>query len=213
MNIPLKICGITSHKNARIAVNYGASAIGMIFFQGSPRYVDPEKVKSWISDIPKNVKKVGVFVDEKIENIHNITGQLKLDFIQLHGTESSEYCDKMIKPVIKVFRVGDDFDSTVLNDYQVTAFLFDSYQKGKPGGTGENFNWELIAELKTDTPIILSGGLDSVNILNGINVVNPSAVDVNSGVESAPGIKDERKVENIFTKLENTNGNGKLFQR
>ena len=212
MNIPLKICGITSHKDAKIAVNYGASAIGMIFFQGSPRYVDPEKVKSWISDIPKNVKKVGVFVDEKIENIHNIARELKLDFIQLHGAESSEYCDKMIKPVIKVFRVGDDFDSTVLNDYQVAAFLFDTYQKGKPGGTGENFNWELIAELKTDTPIILSGGLNSVNILNGINVVNPSAVDVNSGVEFAPGIKDERKVENIFTKLENTNGNGKLFQ-
>ena len=103
-------------------------------------------------------------------------------------------------------------ESIVLNDYQVAAFLFDTYQKGNPGGTGENFNWKLIAELKTDTPIILSGGLNSVNILNGINDVNPSALDVNSGVESAPGIKDERKVEIIFTKLENTNGNGKLFQ-
>ena len=213
MNIPVKICGITSLKDAKIAVNYGASAIGLIFIQGSPRYIDPRLVKNWISDIPKNVKKVAVFVDEKIENIHSIVKDLNLDFIQLHGSETPEYCAHMIKPVIKVFRVGDEFDSTVLKDYQVTAFLFDTYQKGKPGGTGENFNWELIAELKTDTPIILSGGLNSVNILNGINVVNPSAVDVNSGVESAPGIKDERKVENIFTKLENTNGNGKLFQR
>ena len=211
MNIPVKICGITSQKDAKIAVNYGASAIGLIFFQSSPRYVDPKKVKSWILDIPKNVKKVGVFVNEKIKNIHNIARELNLDFIQLHGAESSEFCDKMIKPVIKVFRVGDDFDSTVLNDYQVAAFLFDTYKKGRPGGSGENFNWDLITDLKTNAPIILSGGLNAGNILDGIKAVNPSAVDINSGVEFTPGIKDDVKVENIFTKLENTKGHGELF--
>ena len=207
----MKICGITSLKDAKIAVNYGASAIGLIFFQGSPRYVDPGKVKNWILDIPKNVKKVGVFVNEKIENIHSIVRDLNLDFIQLHGHESPDYCDQMIKPVIKVFRVGDDFDSNVLKDYQVAAFLFDTYQKGRPGGTGENFNWDLIADLKTNAPIILSGGLNAGNILDGIKAVNPSAVDINSGVEFTPGIKDEVKVENIFTKLENTKGHGELF--
>ena len=207
----MKICGITSLKDAKIAVNYGASAIGLIFFQGSPRYVDPGKVKNWILDIPKNVKKVGVFVNEKIENIHSIVRDLNLDFIQLHGHESPDYCDQMIKPVIKVFRVGDDFDSNVLKDYQVAAFLFDTYQKGRPGGTGENFNWDLIADLKTNAPIILSGGLNAGNILDGIKAVNPSAVDINSGVESTPGIKDEGKVENIFSKLENTKGHGELF--
>ncbi len=207
----MKICGITSLKDAKIAVNYGASAIGLIFFQGSPRYVDPGKVKNWILDIPKNVKKVGVFVNEKIENIHSIVRDLNLDFIQLHGHESPDYCDQMIKPVIKVFRVGDDFDSNVLKDYQVAAFLFDTYQKGRPGGTGENFNWDLIADLKTNAPIILSGGLNAGNILDGIKAANPSAVDINSGVEFTPGIKDEVKVENIFTKLENTKGHGELF--
>ena len=211
MNISVKICGITSLKDAKIAVNYGASAIGLIFFQGSPRYVDPGKVKNWILDIPKNVKKVGVFVNEKIENIHSIVRDLNLDFIQLHGHESPDYCDQMIKPVIKVFRVGDDFDSNVLKDYQVAAFLFDTYQKGRPGGTGENFNWDLIADLKTNAPIILSGGLNADNILDGIKAANPSAVDINSGVEFTPGIKDEVKVENIFTKLENTKGHGELF--
>ena len=207
----MKICGITSLKDAKIAVNYGASAIGLIFYQGSPRYVDPGKVKNWISDIQKNVKKVGVFVDEKIENIHSIVRDLNLDFIQLHGHESPDYCDQMIKPVIKVFRVGDDFDSNVLKDYQVAAFLFDTYQKGSPGGTGENFNWDLIANLKTNAPIILSGGLNAGNILDGIKAVNPSAVDVNSGVESIPGIKDGWKVKNIFSKFENTKGHGELF--
>ena len=211
MNIPVKICGITSLKDAKIAVNYGASAIGLIFFQGSPRYVDLGKEKNWILDIPKNVKKVGVFVNEKIENIHSIVRGLNLDFIQLHGHEPPDYCDQMIKPVIKVFRVGDDFDSNVLKDYQVAAFLFDTYQKGRPGGTGENFNWNLIADLKTNAPIILSGGLNAGNILDGIKAVNPSAVDINSGVESIPGIKDRWKVKNIFSKLENTKGHGKLF--
>ena len=211
MNIPVKICGITSLEDAKIAVNYGASAIGLIFFQGSPRYVNPKKVKNWILDIPKNVKKVGVFVNEKIENIHSIVRGLNLDFIQLHGHESPGYCDQMIKPVIKVFRVGDDFDSNVLKDYQVAAFLFDTYQKGKLGGTGENFNWDLIAGLKANAPIILSGGLNAGNILDGIKAVNPSAVDINSGVESIPGIKDGWKVENIFSKLENTKGHGELF--
>ena len=207
----MKICGITSLKDAKIAVNYGASAIGLIFFQGSPRYVDPGKVKNWILDIPKNVKKVGVFVNEKIENIHSIVRDFNLDYIQLHGHESPDYCDQMIKPVIKVFRVGDDFDSNVLKDYQVAAFLFDTYQKGRPGGTGENFNWDLIADLKTNAPIILSGGLNAGNILDGIKAVNPSAVDINSGVESIPGIKDGWKVKNIFSKLENTKGHGELF--
>ena len=211
MNIPVKICGITSLKDAKITVNYGASAIGLIFYQGSPRYVDPGKVKNWILDIPKNIKKVGVFVNEKIENIHSIVRGLNLDFIQLHGHESPDYCDQMIKPVIKVFRVGDDFDSNVLKDYQVAAFLFDTYQKGRLGGTGENFNWDLIAGLKTNAPIILSGGLNAGNILDGIKAVNPSSVDINSGVESTPGIKDEGKVENIFSKLENTKGHGELF--
>jgi len=162
-------------------------------------------------DIPKNVKKVDVFVNEKIENIHSIVRGVNLDFIQLHGHESPDYCDQMIKPVIKVFRVGDDFDSNVLKDYQVAAFLFDTYQKGRPGGTGENFNWDLIADLKTNAPIILSGGLNAGNILDGIKAVNPSAVDINSGVESIPGIKDGWKVKNIFSKLENTKGHGELF--
>jgi phosphoribosylanthranilate isomerase len=98
-----------------------------------------------------------------------------------------------------------------LKDYQVAAFLFDTFQKGRLGGTGENFNWDLIAGLKTNAPIILSGGLNAGNILDGIKAVNPSAVDINSGVESIPGIKDGWKVENIFSKLENTKGHGELF--
>ena len=131
--IPVKICGITSCEDAEIAVNYGASAIGMIFYEGSPRYINPDKAEEWISAIPSKMKKVGVFVNEKWKNIKTIVEKLNLDYIQLHGNESPEYCDQMIRPVIKAFRVGTDFDPSVLRNFQVHALLFDTFQKGDPG--------------------------------------------------------------------------------
>ena len=203
--IAVKICGITSLKDAEMAVNYSVPAIGLIFYPDSPRYVDPAEVEQWIDRIPDSVKKVGVFVNEQIDTINNITRQLKLEFIQLHGDESPEFCNGIIRPVIKVFRVCDDFDAIVLNEYDVHGFLFDTYKKGNPGGTGTRFNWDLIANLKTETPIILSGGLTPENVLNGIGAVNPAAVDVNSGVESVPGVKDEEKIKELFSVLEHSN--------
>ena len=210
--IAVKICGITSLKDAEMAVNYSVSAIGMIFCPDSPRYVDPAEVEQWIERIPDYVKKVGVFVNEQIDTINNITRQLKLEFIQLHGDESPEFCNGIIRPVIKVFRVGDDFDAIVLNEYDVHGFLFDTYKKGNPGGTGTRFNWDLIANLKTETPIILSGGLTPENVLNGIEAVNPAAVDVNSGVESVPGVKDEEKIKELFSILEHSNSCNNPFR-
>ena len=203
--IPVKICGITSPQDAEMVISYGASAIGMIFYRESPRYIDPEKIKEWISTIPKKIKKVGVFVNEKRENIKTIVEELDLDYIQLHGDESPEYCDKMIRPVIKAFRVGIDFNQSVLDNFHVYAFLFDTYQTGKPGGTGKSFNLDLISDLRTNTPIILSGGLNPENINKVLDTVQLSAIDVNSGVESKVGIKDSVKVEKLFNTLENLN--------
>ena len=210
--IAVKICGITSLKDVEMAVNYRVSAIGMIFCPDSPRYVDPAEMEQWIDRIPDSVKKVGVFVNEQIDTINNITRQLKLEFIQLHGDESPKFCNGIIRPVIKVFRVGDDFDAIVLNEYDVHGFLFDTYKKGNPGGTGTRFNWDLIANLKTETPIILSGGLTPENVLNGIEAVNPAAVDVNSGVESVPGVKDEEKIKELFSVLEHSNSCNNPFR-
>ena len=195
-----------------MAVNYSVPAIGLIFYPDSPRYVDPAEVEQWIDRIPDSVKKVGVFVNEQIDTINNITRQLKLEFIQLHGDESPEFCNGIIRPVIKVFRVGDDFDAIVLNEYDVHGFLFDTYKKGNPGGTGTRFNWDLIANLKTETPIILSGGLTPENVLNGIEAVNPAAVDVNSGVESVPGVKDEEKIKELSSVLEHSNSCNNPFR-
>ena len=209
--IGVKICGITSLKDAIMAGNYGASALGFIFYKNSPRYISPQLLKTWIFKVPSNLKKVGVFVNKDVDKVNKISGDLNLDMVQLHGDESPEYCNQMIKPVIKVFKVNNEFDPTVLNDYPVSAFLFDTYKKESYGGTGESFDWQSISNLNTEIPVILSGGLNAENILEGIEVVTPSAVDVNSGVESEPGVKDAEKVKYFFNRLENIEDNGELF--
>lgn len=194
-----------------MAANYGASALGFIFYEKSPRYINPEIIKTWISNVPSSVKKVGVFVNKDVDKVNKIAEELNLDMVQLHGDESPEYCNQMIKPVIKVFRVNNKFDSIMLNNYQVATFLFDTYNKENHGGTGESFNWQSILQLYTEIPVILSGGLNADNVLEGIEVVKPSAVDVNSGVEAAPGKKDEEKIKDLFTILKNTKGNIEIF--
>ena len=209
--IHVKICGITSFNDAIMAANYGASALGFIFYEKSPRYISPEILKTWISNVPSSVKKVGVFVNKDVDKVNKIAEELNLGMVQLHGDESPEYCNQMIKPVIKVFRVNNKFDSIMLNNYQVATFLFDTYNKENHGGTGESFNWQSILQLNTEIPVILSGGLNADNVLEGIEVVKPSAVDVNSGVEAAPGKKDEEKINNLFTILKNTKGNIEIF--
>ena len=209
--IPTKICGITNLVDAKVAVENGASAIGFIFYEKSPRYINPEIIKTWISNVPSSVKKVGVFVNKDVDKVNKIAEELNLGMVQLHGDESSEYCNQMIKPVIKVFRVNNKFDSIMLNNYQVATFLFDTYNKENHGGTGESFDWQSILQLNTEIPVILSGGLNADNVLEGIEVVKPSAVDVNSGVEAAPGKKDEEKIKNLFTILKNTKGNIEIF--
>ena len=209
--IHVKICGITSFNDAIMATNYGASALGFIFYEKSPRYINPEILKTWISNVPNSVKKVGVFVNKDVDKVNKIAEELNLGMVQLHGDESPEYCNQMIRPVIKVFRVNKKFDSIMLKNYQVATFLFDTYNKENHGGTGESFDWQSILQLNTETPVILSGGLNADNVLEGIEVVKPSAVDVNSGVETAPGKKDEEKIKNLFTILKNTKGNIEIF--
>ena len=209
--IHVKICGITSFNDAIMATNYGASALGFIFYEKSPRYINPEILKTWISNVPSSIKKVGVFVNKDVDKVNKIAEELNLGMVQLHGDESPEYCNQMIRPVIKVFRVNKKFDSIMLKNYQVATFLFDTYNKENHGGTGESFDWQSILQLNTETPVILSGGLNADNVLEGIEVVKPSAVDVNSGVEAAPGKKDEEKIKNLFTILKNTKGNIKIF--
>ena len=202
--IPVKICGITNLEDAQAAARSGASALGLIFYDKSPRNISKETACHIAAGIEGQVPLVGVFVDETLDYVNGFAEEVGLNYIQLHGNESPEYCQKIHFPVIKVFRVAPDFNVEIMNSYNVHAFLFDAYEKGKPGGTGEIFCWEVVGNLKSDTPIILSGGLNIANIERGINVVCPSAVDINSGVELKSGVKDVKQMKALFDILEKT---------
>ena len=170
-------------------------------------------LRNIISELKMNAieKKDSLSDAESVKVIQSIADELNLDYIQLHGDESPEYCKDIVRPVIKVFRVDNHVDNSALEGYDVHAFLLDTYEKGNPGGTGECFNWDLVLSLKTKTPIILSGGLNSDNIIKGIQKIQPAAVDVNSGVESSPGEKDGNKMIQLFNRLNNTENHSNLF--
>ena len=197
----LKICGITRLEDALLATSLGAHALGFIFSQKSPRYISPEKAQEIIKKLPPFVQTVGVFVNEKSETIKTIAQNCGLNLIQLHGDESPTFCEHLDLPCIKAFRIKDEASLKGLVSYKdkVKGFLLDTYEKGQAGGTGKIFNWELAAKAKEyGIPIILAGGLNPDNIRAAIKTVHPYALDVNSGIESAPGKKNKMLMERLF---------------
>jgi phosphoribosylanthranilate isomerase len=201
--VRIKICGITNHEDASMAVRMGVEAIGFIFAQ-SPRRIDPEMAREIIDGLPPFTRTVGVFVNEAPETIKEIIRFCALDLVQLHGDESPDICARLMPHTIKSFRIKDESSLNVLESYvgKVRAFLFDTYAEEKWGGTGKIFDWDLAIKGKNPgVPVILSGGLDPSNIQAAISTVQPYAVDVNSGIEERPGKKDpvllKRLMENI----------------
>ena len=197
----VKICGITRLEDALLAVSLGAHALGFIFFKKSPRYVSPEVARNIIQSLPPFVQTVGVFVNEKAEVIRKTAQFCGLNLIQLHGNESPDFCVELGLPCIKAFRIKDEKSLKSLPSYKgkVKAWLLDTYKKDLPGGTGETFNWDLALRAKTyGVPVILAGGLGPDNIEAAIKTVQPYAVDVNSGIEVSPGVKDKELIERLF---------------
>ena len=202
--IPVKICGITSRKDAEMVVNHGASAIGMIFYQKSPRFILPEKTKKWISTIPNNIKTVGVFVNEKQKNINTIVEELDLDYIQLHGNEDKYYISEIKKKnsikIIKNISINSKEDLLKIEKYPNADFLLFDYKPTEeelPGGNAKRFSWDLVKDIKTHKPWFLSGGINIKNIKEIENYAIPYGIDISSGVEDQPGIKNIKKIEEI----------------
>jgi len=208
--IPTKICGITNLVDAKVAVENGASAIGFIFYEKSPRAISIENAKSISKQLSYSVGCVGVFVNQNKDFIDKTISEVQLNMIQLHGDESSNFCNQFEVPVLKVLRIKDKASFSVMSDFNVDGFLLDTFSKDSYGGTGKTFDWSLLNE-KIDAPIILSGGLNPNNILDAIDSINPAAIDVNSGVESSPGKKDHQKINLLFENLKNTNTSGFHF--
>ena len=193
--VRVKICGNVTLKDTMAAVEAGADAVGFVFYARSPRVVGPKAVAAIVSHLPPFVTPVGLFVNEKPEVVRQIASDCGIRLVQLHGEESPQYCAELKLPVLKGIRVRTREDVANLSAYRVDAILLDAYVEGMAGGTGTTFDWSLAVEAKAWGPIILAGGLTPDNVAEAISRVRPYGVDVSSGVESSPGVKDHAKVK------------------
>ncbi|MGN6188310.1 MAG: phosphoribosylanthranilate isomerase [Conexibacter sp.] len=191
----IKFCGIARLEDAEHAAELGAWAIGMIFWPRSPRRCPEDEAAAICAALRRRAELAGVFVDAHLDEVVALADALELTLIQLHGDEGPAYCAEVARrtgaKVIKAARVRDRADVRALHAFAAVDFhLLDAYAPGRPGGTGETFEWELANEHPRDRPLILSGGLVPGNVRDAIAAVRPFAVDVASGVEYEPGVKD-----------------------
>jgi phosphoribosylanthranilate isomerase len=207
----IKICGITRIEDALCAAESGADAVGFIFHKASPRYIAPWRAQEIIAAMPAVLVTVGVFVNRDAEEVARTVDMCGLDLIQLHGDESPEYCrrfppERVLKAVFP--RVPEELPA--LDAYEVRAFLVDARDAGRYGGTGKRADWELAARLGKSHPLILAGGLDIRNIGEALSAIAPGAVDINSGCERTPGIKDHDRMKRIIGLIRNEKKGGQL---
>lgn len=191
----VKICGITSPADAILAVQEGADAIGLVFYEASPRAVSIQQAKQICQHLPPFVTVVALTVDASIDFLNELLVELPTVLLQFHGNESASFCEQFKRPYYKAIRMRPDIDlENVFAEYRhASAILLDTYQKGTPGGTGESFDWHRVPS-SSCLPIILAGGLTPDNVAQAISIARPYAVDVSGGVEARHGVKSADKV-------------------
>jgi phosphoribosylanthranilate isomerase len=191
----IKICGITREQDLRAVASSGADAIGLVFYEKSPRHVGLQQAAALARAVPPFVTVVGLFVNPSVEYVREVLAQVSLDVLQFHGEEAPEFCAQFAKPYLKAVRVkaGVDLLQYAARYAGAQGLLLDAYVEGTQGGTGESFDWALIPP-NLPLPVVLSGGLHAGNVASAIKQVRPYAVDVSSGVEASKGIKDAAKV-------------------
>ena len=201
----VKICGITRVEDALNAANSGADAIGLVFYERSPRHVSVAQAAQLAAALPPFVTVVGLFVDADVAFVREVLSGVPLDVLQFHGDESPEFCAQFAKPYLKAIRVkaGVDLLQCAARFSTAKGLLLDAHVEGIPGGTGATFDWTLIPK-QLPLPVILSGGLDAKNVAAAIKQVQPYAVDVSSGVEAGKGIKDAAKVAAFINEVKKT---------
>lgn len=203
MHTRIKICGINHLDDALKAVECGADAIGIIFVEKSPRYASLTEARVIAESIPPFVTVVGLFMDAPEEKVREALKVVPLNLLQFHGDESAEYCDQFDMPYIKVLRMRENANVVAYAQQYPNAsgILLDAYHKGMGGGTGHTFDWDLIPE-DIPLPLILAGGLTPDNVAAAVEQVRPYAVDVSSGVESEPSVKDHKKIEQFIKEVQ-----------
>ncbi len=200
--VKIKICGFTNAENAQQAALAGIDAIGLNFYAKSPRHVNIDSAREIVAALPPFVNKVGLFVNANPSLIDEVLCEVALDTLQFHGDESPSDCAQYEMPFIKAIRVSPEVDLIkTANEYsQAGALLLDTYQSDFYGGSGKSFDWSL-AKIELDLPIILAGGLTPDNVSAAIDIAQPYAVDVSSGVESAKGLKDIDKIRAFISSV------------
>jgi len=203
----VKICGITRPEDAELAVSLGAWAIGFILWPESKRHADPAVVAGISHALQRRVERVGVFVNQPLDEVAGMVDTLGLSYVQLHGDEGPSFCAAVAQrtgaKVIKAMRIAHASDLRELDRYHTDLHLLDTAVKGLRGGSGQSWDWTLAAQRRSKIPFLLSGGLTSENVADGIAAVHPWGVDVASGVESNPGIKDPEKLHAFFDAVHN----------
>ena len=192
----VKICGITRPEDARAAAAAGAAAIGMIFWPGSPRAVSAQKARQIVAALPAGVPPIGVFVDQSVDEINAAIDEAGLFGVQLHGDEPLDVIGRIRRPVIRSMSL--DRIDTLREIPEAVTVLLDAADPQKRGGTGRTIDWHAAAEVARRRSVVLAGGLTPENVQEAIAIVKPYAVDVSSGVESAPGVKDHRRIAAFF---------------
>lgn len=195
MRTRIKICGITRQTDASAAVSAGADALGFVFYPPSPRYIEPHLAREICRQLPPFVTRVGLFLDEEPGRVHEVAAQVGLDVLQFHGQEDPETCRAPGYSYLKAVGMrGLDNPAAYASRYaDAQGILMDSHDLGQAGGTGKTFDWTRVPTMRS-LPIILAGGLNPDNVCEAIQRVRPYAVDVSSGVESSPGIKDSKLI-------------------
>jgi phosphoribosylanthranilate isomerase len=199
----IKICGITNEDDALFCAECGADFLGFIFVPGSPRFIEPEKAGEIVSSLHergRSSKIVGVFHDASPDYIREIVTVAGLDLVQLHGSESDDDITALGIPAIKTLHIGSSFPDTHATP-SAAWLLFDTYDERRSGGTGRRFDWSVLAAYERSKPFFLSGGLNPENVVAAISLVRPDAIDVASGVEARPGVKDHAKVARLFERV------------
>jgi phosphoribosylanthranilate isomerase len=203
MNSPrVKVCGICRAEDAQLAVTLGASAIGFIFWPASPRYCDPARAEEIAGGLPAHITAVGVFVDQPVNHVIEVANRVRLGAVQLHGSEVVEEFARVRQPLIKAVAVTNSFVPEDVDRLPAgVTVLLDAHDPVRRGGTGRTIDWTTAAQVAVRRRTILSGGLRAENVREAIAHVHPHMVDVSSGVESAPGLKDPAKLHAFFAAM------------
>jgi len=199
--VKVKVCGVKNLEDAIFAVEMRADFIGLNFWRGTKRNIEMAMAKEVILKVRDKTKAVGVFVNQPLDFVKSVIDEIGIDMVQLHGDESPEYCQQISIPVIKVLRLGNEDDLNLMEKYRDVIWLIDSKTE-KYGGSGVKTDWALARRAKEKAGrIILAGGLNPENVKEAIAVVEPWAVDVASGVEIEPGVKDHNKLKAFFNAI------------